>query len=157
MSSCVPHPPRAPRRRRARRYNDDIQGTAAVAVAGLLGGLTIRSGSNAGLLDELRKGVYLFHGAGSAGAPPKKTAPDCLAPDCPRLQEDCPSPLAQTALALLHSRLNRLPLHASAVDLRLRLHTPDAHARFTSPHARLGCGGFARQRGRSAQNLHLHD
>jgi len=48
-------------------YNDDIQGTAAVAVAGLLGGIKIRTGKDDNLLDELRKGTYLFHGAGSAG------------------------------------------------------------------------------------------
>mmetsp|Transcript_25454 Transcript_25454/g.64711 ORF Transcript_25454/g.64711 Transcript_25454/m.64711 type:complete len:523 (+) Transcript_25454:409-1977(+) len=54
-------------RHRFLTYNDDIQGTAAVAVAGLLGGIKIRSGASASLLDELRKGVYLFHGAGSAG------------------------------------------------------------------------------------------
>uniref|UniRef100_A0A7S2DWM2 Malic enzyme n=1 Tax=Haptolina brevifila TaxID=156173 RepID=A0A7S2DWM2_9EUKA len=51
-------------------YNDDIQGTAAVAVAGLMGAIKIRaaaSGSSGDLMDELRKGVFLFHGAGSAG------------------------------------------------------------------------------------------
>lgn len=51
-------------------YNDDIQGTAAVAVAGLMGAIKIRAagtGSTAPLMDELRKGVFLFHGAGSAG------------------------------------------------------------------------------------------
>jgi len=48
-------------------YNDDIQGTAAVAVAGLLGGIRIREGSVEGLREHLKKGTYLFHGAGSAG------------------------------------------------------------------------------------------
>mmetsp|Transcript_73109 Transcript_73109/g.117885 ORF Transcript_73109/g.117885 Transcript_73109/m.117885 type:complete len:613 (-) Transcript_73109:310-2148(-) len=47
-------------------YNDDIQGTAAVAVAGLLGGIKLRNPSCTNLIDELKKETFLFHGAGSA-------------------------------------------------------------------------------------------
>merc|ERR1719327_1298243 len=47
-------------------YNDDIQGTASVAVAGLLGAIKLRKPECTDLISELRKGVFLFHGAGSA-------------------------------------------------------------------------------------------
>ena len=48
-------------------YNDDIQGTAAVAVAALLGAMKIRSkGKAADLIAELTKCTFLFYGAGSA-------------------------------------------------------------------------------------------
>ena len=47
-------------------YNDDIQGTAAVAVAGILGGLKIQKPECTELVAEARKLTFLFHGAGSA-------------------------------------------------------------------------------------------
>jgi malate dehydrogenase (oxaloacetate-decarboxylating)(NADP+) len=47
-------------------YNDDIQGTAAVVVAGLLGGIKLRQPQCADLLGELKKQTILFHGAGTA-------------------------------------------------------------------------------------------
>lgn len=47
-------------------YNDDIQGTAAVALAGILGGLRLRSAEKAGLLSQLQKERFLLHGAGAA-------------------------------------------------------------------------------------------
>lgn len=47
-------------------YNDDIQGTAGVAVAALLGALRLRDPSRCDLRDQLQKETYLFHGAGSA-------------------------------------------------------------------------------------------
>jgi len=47
-------------------YNDDIQGTAAVAVAGILGGIKIQMPTCADLGGEARKMRFLFHGAGSA-------------------------------------------------------------------------------------------
>ena len=47
-------------------YNDDIQGTASVAVAALLGAIRISDGGTANLIDELKKHRFLFHGAGSA-------------------------------------------------------------------------------------------
>jgi len=47
-------------------YNDDIQGTAGVAVAGLLGAIRLRNPSETSLLRLLREEVFLFHGAGSA-------------------------------------------------------------------------------------------
>ena len=47
-------------------YNDDIQGTASVAVAALLGAIRISNGGTTDLIDELKKHVFLFHGAGSA-------------------------------------------------------------------------------------------
>lgn len=47
-------------------YNDDIQGTAGVAVAGLLGALRLRDPSRGDLRGQLQKETYLFHGAGSA-------------------------------------------------------------------------------------------
>eukprot|EP00316_Scyphosphaera_apsteinii_P019733 CAMPEP_0119316214 /NCGR_PEP_ID=MMETSP1333-20130426/39017_1 /TAXON_ID=418940 /ORGANISM="Scyphosphaera apsteinii, Strain RCC1455" /LENGTH=647 /DNA_ID=CAMNT_0007321805 /DNA_START=17 /DNA_END=1960 /DNA_ORIENTATION=+ len=47
-------------------YNDDIQGTAAVSVAALLGAVKIRHPESSDLVAELAKGTFLFHGAGSA-------------------------------------------------------------------------------------------
>eukprot|EP00962_Isochrysis_galbana_P005273 scaffold1441_cov120-Isochrysis_galbana.AAC.2 len=53
-------------RRRHLTYNDDIQGTAAVCVAAILGALRLRMPDTESLVDELRDTVVLFHGAGSA-------------------------------------------------------------------------------------------
>jgi len=47
-------------------YNDDIQGTAAVAVAAVLGGIKIQKPDCTELVVEARGLRYLFHGAGSA-------------------------------------------------------------------------------------------
>eukprot|EP00435_Cladocopium_sp_Y103_P040031 s2282_g10.t2 len=51
-------------------YNDDIQGTAAVVVAAILGGIRLQKPGNKELIrdrpGELRKRKVLFHGAGSA-------------------------------------------------------------------------------------------
>lgn len=49
-------------------YNDDIQGTAAVTVAGLLGAMRLRSSQDPStdLVAQLREQTFLFHGAGSA-------------------------------------------------------------------------------------------
>jgi len=47
-------------------YNDDIQGTAAVTVAALLGALRLRDPGCTDLRASLRKQSFLFHGAGSA-------------------------------------------------------------------------------------------
>lgn len=47
-------------------YNDDIQGTASVAVAAVLGGIKLLKPSVTNLLAEVRKMTFLFHGAGSA-------------------------------------------------------------------------------------------
>lgn len=47
-------------------YNDDIQGTAAVTVAALLGAIKLRKPGCTDLVNELRKDIFLFHGAGSA-------------------------------------------------------------------------------------------
>jgi len=47
-------------------YNDDIQGTAAVTVAGLLGAIKLRKPECTDLTSELKKETFLFHGAGSA-------------------------------------------------------------------------------------------
>jgi len=47
-------------------YNDDIQGTAAVAVAGLMGAMKLKKPMLKSLREELTKEVFLFHGAGSA-------------------------------------------------------------------------------------------
>lgn len=46
-------------------YNDDIQGTAAVALAALLGAMKLRDASS-NLRESLLKQTFLFHGAGSA-------------------------------------------------------------------------------------------
>eukprot|EP00320_Phaeocystis_rex_P013857 CAMPEP_0119066370 /NCGR_PEP_ID=MMETSP1178-20130426/8932_1 /TAXON_ID=33656 /ORGANISM="unid sp, Strain CCMP2000" /LENGTH=685 /DNA_ID=CAMNT_0007047965 /DNA_START=40 /DNA_END=2097 /DNA_ORIENTATION=+ len=47
-------------------YNDDIQGTAAVAVAAVLGGIKIQRPQCSDLVAEARGLRFLFHGAGSA-------------------------------------------------------------------------------------------
>merc|ERR1719161_3344333 len=47
-------------------YNDDIQGTAAVTVAALLGAIKLKKPECTDLIAELKKETYLFHGAGSA-------------------------------------------------------------------------------------------
>jgi malic enzyme len=47
-------------------YNDDIQGTAAVCVAAVLGALRLRVPDAESLVAEMRDTVVLFHGAGSA-------------------------------------------------------------------------------------------
>jgi len=47
-------------------YNDDIQGTAAVTVAGILGAMKLREPKATDLLALLREQTFLFHGAGSA-------------------------------------------------------------------------------------------
>merc|ERR1719321_1865193 len=46
-------------------YNDDIQGTAAVALAGLLGAIKIQNPQETDLISALGKETFLFHGAGS--------------------------------------------------------------------------------------------
>merc|ERR1719395_419093 len=47
-------------------YNDDIQGTASVAVAGLLGAIKLKKPECTDLISELKNETFLFHGAGSA-------------------------------------------------------------------------------------------
>ena len=47
-------------------YNDDIQGTAAVTVAGILGALKLKNPGETDLVGALKREYYLFHGAGSA-------------------------------------------------------------------------------------------
>ncbi|CAE7470142.1 ME1 [Symbiodinium natans] len=47
-------------------YNDDIQGTASVAVAAVLGGIKLNKPLCTDLLPELKGLRFLFHGAGSA-------------------------------------------------------------------------------------------
>ena len=47
-------------------YNDDIQGTASVAVAAILGAIKIQMPYTTDLITEARKLTYVFHGAGSA-------------------------------------------------------------------------------------------
>jgi len=47
-------------------YNDDIQGTAAVAVAGIMGAIKLRDPACKDLAAALRNEIFLFHGAGSA-------------------------------------------------------------------------------------------
>jgi len=47
-------------------YNDDIQGTASVAIAALLGAIKMQKPTCKDLVSELRKMKVLFHGAGSA-------------------------------------------------------------------------------------------
>jgi malate dehydrogenase (oxaloacetate-decarboxylating)(NADP+) len=47
-------------------YNDDIQGTAAIAVAGIMGAIKLKNPQEMDLISALQKETYLFHGAGSA-------------------------------------------------------------------------------------------
>merc|ERR1719207_138322 len=47
-------------------YNDDIQGTASVTVAALLGAIKLKNPSCTELLAELKKEKFIFHGAGAA-------------------------------------------------------------------------------------------
>jgi malate dehydrogenase (oxaloacetate-decarboxylating)(NADP+) len=47
-------------------YNDDIQGTAAVTVAGILGAIKMKNPKCTDLLAALKNETFLFHGAGSA-------------------------------------------------------------------------------------------
>jgi malate dehydrogenase (oxaloacetate-decarboxylating)(NADP+) len=47
-------------------YNDDIQGTAAVAVAGIMGAIKLKSPSTTDLIGAMKKETFLFFGAGSA-------------------------------------------------------------------------------------------
>mmetsp|Transcript_87446 Transcript_87446/g.155094 ORF Transcript_87446/g.155094 Transcript_87446/m.155094 type:complete len:600 (+) Transcript_87446:76-1875(+) len=47
-------------------YNDDIQGTAAVTVAALLGAIRLKKPDCKDLIAELKQETFLFHGAGSA-------------------------------------------------------------------------------------------
>jgi len=47
-------------------YNDDIQGTAAITVAGILGAIKIKKPTCVDLLGALKSETFLFHGAGSA-------------------------------------------------------------------------------------------
>jgi len=47
-------------------YNDDIQGTASIAVAGLFGAMRLKKPSLTNLRDALKQETFLFHGAGSA-------------------------------------------------------------------------------------------
>jgi malate dehydrogenase (oxaloacetate-decarboxylating)(NADP+) len=47
-------------------YNDDIQGTAAVTVAGIMGAARLRTPEASDVLGEVRKQTFLFHGAGSS-------------------------------------------------------------------------------------------
>eukprot|EP00928_Gymnodinium_smaydae_P079962 TRINITY_DN63788_c0_g1_i1.p1 TRINITY_DN63788_c0_g1~~TRINITY_DN63788_c0_g1_i1.p1 ORF type:complete len:629 (+),score=111.89 TRINITY_DN63788_c0_g1_i1:41-1888(+) len=47
-------------------YNDDIQGTAAISVAGIMGAIKLRNPAELDLIGALRRETFLFHGAGSA-------------------------------------------------------------------------------------------
>merc|ERR1712124_186647 len=47
-------------------YNDDIQGTASVAVAGILGAIKLKDPKCTELIAELKKEKFLFHGSGAA-------------------------------------------------------------------------------------------
>lgn len=47
-------------------YNDDIQGTAAVAIAAVLGAVKIDRPQATSLVGEMRQMKFLFHGSGSA-------------------------------------------------------------------------------------------
>merc|ERR1719321_565189 len=47
-------------------YNDDIQGTAAITVAGIMGAIKLKNPQETDLISALQNETYLFHGAGSA-------------------------------------------------------------------------------------------
>jgi malate dehydrogenase (oxaloacetate-decarboxylating)(NADP+) len=47
-------------------YNDDIQGTAAITVAGIMGAIKLKNPKETDLIGALSKETFLFHGAGSA-------------------------------------------------------------------------------------------
>merc|ERR1719420_1219042 len=47
-------------------YNDDIQGTAAITVAGIMGAIKLKNPQETDLISALGKETFLFHGAGSA-------------------------------------------------------------------------------------------
>merc|ERR1719215_1943972 len=47
-------------------YNDDIQGTASVCVAALMGAMKLQKPTSKSLREDLKKETFLFHGAGSA-------------------------------------------------------------------------------------------
>lgn len=47
-------------------YNDDIQGTAAVALAAIMGAIKLRTPGSIDLVGALASETFLFHGAGSA-------------------------------------------------------------------------------------------
>jgi malic enzyme len=47
-------------------FNDDVQGTAAAVVAGILGSLRLQNPCAPELVPLLREHTFLFHGAGSA-------------------------------------------------------------------------------------------
>lgn len=47
-------------------YNDDIQGTASVCVAALMGAIKLRNPRETSLIAALRRETFLFHGAGIA-------------------------------------------------------------------------------------------
>merc|ERR1711939_796729 len=47
-------------------YNDDIQGTAAITVAGIMGAIKLKNPQETDLISALSRERFLFHGAGSA-------------------------------------------------------------------------------------------
>merc|ERR1719188_329782 len=47
-------------------YNDDIQGTAAVAVAGIMGAIKLKSPTTSDLIAAIKEETFVFFGAGSA-------------------------------------------------------------------------------------------
>merc|ERR1711937_378043 len=47
-------------------YNDDIQGTAAITVAGIMGAIKLKNPKETDLISALSKETFLFHGTGSA-------------------------------------------------------------------------------------------
>jgi len=47
-------------------YNDDIQGTAAVAVAGIMGAIKLKSPDTSDLIAAIKEETFVFFGAGSA-------------------------------------------------------------------------------------------